>query len=56
MHATGIHLKCLNKVEEAIQMSTNNICFYKEEDKKYMAVICRIWNAWLCTYRGMYGN
>ena len=35
-YVVGTHLNCLNlsNLVEAIQMSTNKICFYKEGDKK----------------------
>ena len=34
----------LPRLVEAIQMSTNIICFYKEADKSTQAVIWRLWN------------
>ena len=33
-YIVGTHLNCINKLM-AIQMSTHNICLYKEVDKKY---------------------
>ena len=42
-YVVGTHLNCLDKSRhikvEAIQMSTHNICFYKEVDKSTLAVI-----------------
>ena len=37
-HVVVTHLNCLDKVE-AIQMNTNNMCFYKEIDKSTRAVL-----------------
>ena len=34
-YVVGTHLNCL----EAIQMSTHNICFYKEVDKSTLVVM-----------------
>ena len=33
-YVAGTHLNCIDKVD-AIQMSTHNICLYKEVKKKY---------------------
>ena len=38
-YAIVTHFYCLT---EAIQMSTNSICFYKEMDKNIQAVICLV--------------
>ena len=37
-YVVGTHLNCLDFVE-AIQMSTHNICFYKEVDKSTLVAI-----------------
>ena len=41
---------------EVIQMSTNNICFYKEADKSKRALVEDYEIAWLCDYKGICGN
>ena len=52
-YVVGTHLNC---IDDAIQMSTHNICLYKEVDKKYTGCNLNYGIAWLCTYRGMWGN
>ena len=37
-------------------MSTNNICFYKETDKKYTSCNLKITKLLDCAYKGMCGN
>ena len=47
----------LHRQVDAIQMGTHNICLYKEVDEKYTDYNLKIYGiAWLCTYRGMWGN
>ena len=44
-YVVGTHLNCPNLlIVEAIQMSTNNICFYKEVDENTQAVIWTLRN------------
>ena len=40
-YVVDTHLNCLDLLRqvEAVQMSTNNICFYKEVDKNMLVVI-----------------
>ena len=38
-YVVGTCLNCLVEAVEAIQMSTHNVCFYKEVDKSALVVV-----------------
>ena len=52
-YVVGTHLNC---TDNAIQMSTHNICLYKEVDKKYTGCNLNYGIAWLCAFRSMCDN
>ena len=54
-YVVGTHLNCIDKFD-AIQMSTHNICLYKEVDKKYTGCNLKTTELRDCAYRGMCGN
>ena len=49
----GTHLNCINKSIHAIQMGTNNICLYKEVDKKYIGCNLSTTELLDCAIRGV---
>ena len=55
-YVVGTHLR-LHRQVDAIQMSTHNLCLYKDVKKKYTDTVSEVYGIYgLCAYRGMCGN
>ena len=52
-YVVGTHLNCIDK---SIQMSTDNICLYKEVARKYTCCNLKTTELLDFAYRGMCGN